>query len=315
MKIPILIVGGVTASGKSNLALDLAKSLNGVILNGDSLQIYKGLPLLTAAPDLKQTKEGLHRLYGVLPPHQPCTVAIWQNLVLKEISSAHALGKVPIVVGGTGLYLQSLVKDFSEFPEISPEIRQKARREYEILGAVPYHERLKQVDAKTAKRIHASDGQRCIRAWEIFLQTGTPLSVWQSQKKTSKIDHLHPIQILLLPDRLKVYRQAEKKRFMHMIQTGALEEVRFLMDTLSKEQSLYKALGFEALSDHLRGNLTLEEAVETSLRDTRRYIKRQYTWFRNQVQEAFIIHEIYESEKNSAILENLINFLKEAIKN
>lgn len=307
MTIPVLIIGGPTASGKSNLALDLAQEANGFIINGDSLQIYKGLNILTASPTDTDKHLVPHRLYGIMGPGQACTVALWQDMALEEIKSAQ--GRLPIVVGGTGLYLNALVEGLSHIPSVSASVRSQARQEYETLGQDAYHQRLRQVDPLSATKINAGDQQRLTRAWEVYLQTGKPLSQWQSQKDKNKISQLKISQVVLLPDREALYKRAEE-RFMKMIQQGALEEVREMMTILPSSHPLSKALGFAPLALYLKDQLTLDEAMERSIVATRQYIKRQYTWFRNQVREALILEEVYFSEESPALKNRVLDFLK-----
>lgn len=308
MKVPVLIIGGPTASGKSSLALDLAQELDGIIINGDSLQIYKGLEILTASPSHQDRQEVPHRLYGLLDKDHVCTVGMWQDLALREITSAK--GKFPIIVGGTGLYLDSLIKGLSTIPPISKATRDQARQEYETLGANAFHHRLQEIDPQAASRIAPGDTQRMTRAWEVYLETQVPLSQWQQKKKKKKIKDLNPFSILVLPDRETLYAHAEE-RFAHMIDLGVLEEVKATMTIISPSHPLTKAIGFLPLAEYLKNHLTLEEAIDQSKTMTRQYIKRQYTWFRNQVQNAFMVDHIYARREKTNILSDLLETLRQ----
>ena len=306
MKTNILIIGGPTASGKSKLALDLAEKLNGVIINGDSMQIYKDLHLLTAKPSKQDLQKIEHRLYGVLDLDEPCSVAKWQKLALKEIDDISRQGKTPIIVGGTGLYLNALVEGLSSIPEVSPKIRTQARKDYDQMGSQKFHDRLKEHDPTMGEKLPPEDRQRCIRAWEVFQETGKSISEFQGAKNREPIKHLNPIQIMILPDRGALNQRSED-RFDQMMEGGALEEVKALLQNHPQpNHPLAKAVGVPELTSYLRGEVTLDEAIELAKISTRQYAKRQSTWFRNQVKEAYVVDEVYSGE----VLEEVLRFVK-----
>lgn len=314
MKIPILIIGGPTASGKSALALDLALHFKGVILNGDSLQIYKGLPLLTAKPTLDALTKFPHFLYNLFQETEVCSVAKWQALALEHINEAFIQGNLPIIVGGTGMYLNSLIKGLSLIPEISPSLRLQVRQDYQILGPLAFYERLIARDSSSAL-LNPNDKQRCMRAWEVLLETGKPLSEWQKKLNQAAIEHLNIATILLLPDREELYRHSAD-RFNNMLQTGVIEEIKeFNLSHPSQNHSLAKAVGYRELSSYIEGELDLEKAVSLSHIATRHYIKRQYTWFRNQVKDAYVIKTIYGLNNKKDVLQKALDHVKRLIEN
>lgn len=308
----IVILGGPTASGKSKLALDLAEACNGVIINGDSLQVYKGFDLLTAKPSQEDQDRVPHRLYGFLENSETCTAARWQKLALEEIRTCQ--NHLPIVVGGTGLYLDTLIKGLSKIPAIDPGIRKQARHDYTTLGAKAFHERLSVVDSDLADRVPPTDRQRCIRAWEVYQQTGKPLTQWQKIRETEAISFLKSIVIVLDPPRDELTVRAEK-RFLAMLDQGVLREVESLLGEESPpSQTLLKAIGYRELKDHLQGAITLEEATNLALIATRQYIKRQSTWFRNQFKATVVMDHCYKPSTCQEDLRVLTKMIKKEIK-
>ncbi len=281
---PVLIIGGPTASGKSGLALAVAERISGVVINADSMQMYQGLPLLTAQPPPEDFKKTPHRLYAALMPGEPCSAARWRDLALAEIAGAQAEKKLPIIVGGTGFYLKTLLQGISPIPPIPPEFRDRAAALQKELGNPGFHQALEKRDPDTAARLDPLNTQRLIRAWEVLEATGKSLAAWQSAPPVPPPPHLRFITVALLPPRAALY-EACNARFKAMLRLGVLEEVRQF-----KKLSLYsKALGYAELSDHLDGKMSLEDAVAAAQQATRRYAKRQVTWFRHQMTPAQIL--------------------------
>lgn len=281
-KIPVLIIGGPTASGKSQHAINYARENNGVIINGDSMQIYKELPILTAQPSASDLEHTQHKLYGELSGGDQCSVARWQKLAIQAIEDAWQQNKAPIVVGGTGMYLKSLTKGISSIPDIDPAIRTKARSLHKELGNDAFYKELQKVDADMASKLHPSNTQRVIRAYEVMLSTGNSLAQWQQQTDKSAIAHLDCTVKLLMPTKEELHERANK-RFGQMIKDGALHEVQALLDkNYAPTLPVMKAIGVQELMAHLQGKITLSEALELAQIATRQYIKRQLTWFKNQ---------------------------------
>ncbi|MEN8236512.1 MAG: tRNA (adenosine(37)-N6)-dimethylallyltransferase MiaA [Pseudomonadota bacterium] len=284
--IPILLIGGPTASGKSKLALSLAQKNNGVILNGDSMQTYKDLPILTAQPSTLEQQDIPHELYGILPGNHLYSVAHWQTRALNAIENAWKQGKQPIVVGGSGLYLQSLTLGLSKIPDVPESIRTWVRQHYETLGNKEFHQYLTSIDSQMSKRLHENDKQRMMRAAEVKLATSRSLAHWQKQRNHDAVKHLKCKMIVLLPPRTQLHQNSEL-RLNQMITNGAIEEVRALKDkNLDENLPIMKALGVNELSAYLDNKLNLQEATQQTLQATRQYIKRQSTWFCNQFPQA-----------------------------
>jgi tRNA dimethylallyltransferase len=284
---PVLIIAGPTASGKSVLALELAETLNGTIINADSLQSYRDLRILTARPDAAAELRLPHRLYGFLDAGERGSVARWRALALGEIAGATRAERLPILVGGTGLYIRALEKGLAPVPEIPEQIRREAIDLNRTLGGVAFRERLAQLDPAAAGRLYAGDRQRLIRAFEVVRATGVPIGDWQQQTCP------HPAYrfgtILLAPARERLYA-ACNARFVQMIEAGALGEAEALAARgLDPDLPAMKAVGVPELLSHIRGKIPLDEAIAAAQRATRRYAKRQTTWFRHQCRPGLIL--------------------------
>ncbi len=282
----VLIIAGPTASGKSSLALEKARKENGVIINADSMQVYNALHILAAHPSKEEQKEVPHVLYGFLEPHEKCTVTHWQQQALQEIDKAHQAGQTPILTGGTGFYIQGLVEGFSPIPDIPDDIRHFATKKQAALGNPAFHKVLAEKDPDMAARLNPNDTQRLIRAWEVLEATGKSLLYWQSLPKEKPAPHLRFEMTLCLPDREKLYERCNQ-RFDWMLDHGALEEVEALdalirAKTVPAEASITHALGFKELRAYLNGEMSKADAIDKGKQETRRYAKRQMTWFRNQ---------------------------------
>jgi tRNA dimethylallyltransferase len=287
---PVLAVAGPTASGKSALAARLAREFGGIVINADSMQVYRDLPILTAQPGDAEMSAVPHRLYGFLGLDDVCSAERWAALARGEIEAAHETGKLPILCGGTGLYLRALMQGFSPIPDVPPEIRQTARDLLEKIGSAGLRARLAAGDPASAARLHANDRQRIVRAWEVLQATGKPLSEWQKLPPTAPVD-LRFLAFVPLPERATLYRACDR-RFIAMLARGALDEVR---NALARYPGLHgpdrgppeggaKALGFWGLARHAaEGSEVSEETIAAAQQQTRNYAKRQGTWFRNQM--------------------------------
>jgi tRNA dimethylallyltransferase len=277
---PILIAGA-TASGKSALALALAKKLNGVIINADSMQVYNVLRVLTARPDADEEGQAPHRLYGHIAPGAPYSVGIWQKQALAEIAAAQNNQQVPILVGGTGLYFASLTEGLSDIPDIPEDIRAGWRARLAAEGAASLYDDLTGRDPELAARLQPADGQRIVRALEVEQATGTPLSVWQKIKPTPPLDGAR--KILLMPDRDWLYARCNA-RFEAMMNATAIAEVEKLWAyNLPPDTPAMKALGVSEILSMLTGEIDRPAAIEAAQQATRRYAKRQMTWFRHRM--------------------------------
>lgn len=278
----VAVLYGPTASGKSDLAVALAERLDGVVINADSLQVYAELSILTARPNAAAMARAPHRLFGVLPAAEASSAVWWRDAALAEIGAAHAAGKFPILVGGTGLYLKTLIEGLSPVPTADPEARAKATALYEQLGGDAFRARLAERDPVIAERIKPGDRQRLIRAWEVVEATGTPLSAWQALPKEP--GHALDFSLIgLMPPRDRLYARIDA-RFLAMLANGALAEAaRFEALGLPSALPANKALGLPELRRHLKGEIDLADATRSAQQMSRNYAKRQVTWFRHQM--------------------------------
>lgn len=279
---PALIVAGPTCSGKSALALDLARGFTGTVINADAMQTYRDLRILTARPTPADEAAVPHVLYGIRPAEAPATAAWWRDAALDALAAAAADGRLPILCGGTGLYLRTLTGGIADIPEPDPAARAEARALIAAIGAQALHARLAAVDPVTAARLAPGDSQRIARAWEVWRSTGVALSAWQARGPAPAAPGWRFALILLDPPRADL-RAAIAARTEAMLAAGALEEVRALLARTSDPAlPLRRAHGVPELAAHLRGDVTLAEAASRITLVTAQYTKRQATWFRHQ---------------------------------
>jgi tRNA dimethylallyltransferase len=275
-----IIVAGPTCSGKSTLALALASRIGGTIINADSMQVYAELRVLTARPT--PADEGLvpHALYGIRSAAEPGSVGWWRAVALDVMAAARAAGRVPILCGGTGLYLSALTQGLAEIPDPGPRARAEARALLAAEGAEGLHRRLAQLDPEGAARLRPSDGQRIARAYEVAIGTGRTLADWQAAAALEPAPWRFAA-IRLDPPR-PALRAAIAGRFAAMLEQGALEEARALL-ALGLDPSLpaMRAHGVPELASHLAGEITLDEAAVRTTAATSQYAKRQTTWWRH----------------------------------
>ena len=275
-----ILIAGPTASGKSAIALELAERLNGEIINADAIQVYEDLRILSARPSDEETNRAPHHLYGHVDGAVRYSTGDWARAAGASISDISERGKTPIIVGGTGLYFRAAIEGLSEIPPIPDAVRKAAAARFDAVGPVAFREEVIAFDPAMA-RLAPGDRQRHIRAWEVFKATGAPLSVLQKEQGTPLVDQV-AARVIIEPDREMLYRRCED-RFDAMMAAGALDEANALAERrLDGGMPVMKALGAAELIAHIGGELTLEAAIDLAKRNTRRFAKRQLTWFRNQ---------------------------------
>lgn len=278
-----LIVAGPTASGKSGLALALARRLGGVVINADSMQVYRDLAILTARPGAADLAAAPHRLYGVWDGAERSTAARWRAAAEAELADARAAGRLPILTGGTGLYLHALTEGLAEIPPVPDAALADAIALHRRLGGAAFRERLAERDPALAARLEPGDSQRLVRAWAVAEATGRPLSAWQAAPPSGPPPGWRFRTILLDPPRAELYAACDR-RFGVMMAAGAVDEVAALLARdLDPGLPVMKAVGVPELAAYLAGRIARDEAVEQAARATRRYAKRQVTWFRHQL--------------------------------
>jgi tRNA dimethylallyltransferase len=280
-----VLIAGPTASGKSALALALAEKIGGTIVNADSMQVYRDLRVITARPLLEEEVRAPHRFYGHVDAAENYSVGRWCRDVAQVLGEIERQGRVPILVGGTGLYFKALTSGLAAVPPIPPEIRAQIRGRLADDGAAALHAELTQRDPQTAQRLMVNDRSRICRALEVMEATGRSLSDWHRDGMRPLIDPAGAAKIFLTCERKQLVRRIEA-RFAAMLDAGALDEVRRLAARrLDPLLPAMKAHGVPWLIRHLNGEISLDEAAAGAIMDTRRYAKRQLTWFRNQMKD------------------------------
>jgi len=280
-----VLIAGPTASGKSALALELACRHGGVIINTDSMQVYRDLRVITARPSAAEEAEVPHRLYGTIDAAVNFSAGAWVNEAAQQLQEARAQKMLPIFTGGSGLYFKALIRGLSAVPPIAPLVRDDVRARLERDGPEALHAELKLRDPAAADRLKPRDRSRIARALEVVLATGRPLTDWHRDGLPPLLPPDNLIALFLAPERDALYARIDA-RFGAMLNTGALEEVAALASRkLDPLLPAMKAHGVPALIRHLNGELSLEQAAVIGRADTRHYAKRQFTWFRHQLPE------------------------------
>ncbi|HCB75411.1 MAG TPA: tRNA (adenosine(37)-N6)-dimethylallyltransferase MiaA [Sphingomonas bacterium] len=275
----LALIAGPTASGKSALAIALAQRTGGTVINADSAQVYRDLRILSARPSAEEEASVPHRLFGYIDGAQSCSAAQWAADARAEIAAAHAAGSLPILVGGTGLYLRTLLDGIAPVPAIDPTIREAVR----ALPVAEAHAALSREDPDAARRLAPADTTRVARALEVVRSTGRALKAWQAAREGGIADHVTLAPLILLPDREWLFARCDA-RLAAMFDEGGIEEVRALLarTEVPNDASVRRAIGVPEIAAMLAGQIDREEALDHARLSTRQYAKRQYTWFRNQ---------------------------------
>ncbi len=289
--VSLIIIGGPTGSGKSALALRLAERLGGAIVNADSMQQYRELRIITARPTLSEHSRAPHFLYGHRPADEPGSAGQWLDQAIRAIDEIKAQERVPIVVGGTGLYLQALLQGIAPVPNVPYEVREQTSRRFDALGVPGFHQDLIRRDPEQAALLEPGDRQRLIRAAEVLEATGKSLLHWKSLPR-KRVTLPEPIAgVALMPPRPELHARIER-RLHQMIDDGALDELQaFRAKKLSPELPLMKAVSVPELLAHLDGEIDLATAIQRATAKTRQYAKRQLTWFRHQLPELEVLND------------------------
>jgi len=279
----LALIAGPTASGKSALALALAERTNGVVINADASQVYRDLRILSARPSTAEEARVPHRLFGYLDGDEACSAARWAADARVEVAAAQAAGQLPVVVGGTGLYLRTLIDGITAVPPIAPEIREAVR----ALPVAEAYAALEREDTATATRLPRGDTTRIARALEVVRSTGRTIDAWRGARVGGIGATVALTPLVLLPDRAAVFERCDA-RLVEMFEEGAIEEVRALLARdLPEDAPVRRAIGVREIAAMLGGEITRAVAIEQAQGATRRYAKRQYTWFRHQPPSAW----------------------------
>ena len=297
-----VLIAGPTASGKSAVALKVARELDGIIINADAMQLYAELRVLTSRPTEGDERSAPHRLYGSVPARELWSVGRWLATAKSEMEAAWAEGKVPVVTGGTGLYFKALEEGLSHVPPIPQAVRDHWRERLQAEGAPALHGELARLAPEDAARLEPGDSQRIVRNLEVLEATGKPLSLhFAAAKEASVLKGVNVRRVAILPPRDELYAVIDA-RFETMLAMGAVNEVKALLALkLQEDVPVMKAIGVKPLSDMLAGVLSPEQAVALAQRQSRNYAKRQMTWIRNQMADWPVV------EKRTQAIEVLLN--------
>lgn len=303
-----MILGGPSACGKSALAVALARTLDGEVVNADSIQVYRDLAVLTARPGAEDRARVPHHLYGVLDPDAVMGAGRWLAVLHGLLPEIWARGRVAVVAGGTGLYLRALVRGLAPVPAIPAKVRAAAARDYDRLGAAAFAAELARRDPVSAAAIPAANRQRMIRAMEVVRATGTPISAFQAMPHRGGLPD-PPAAVAILPDRDWLFDRCER-RFAGMMAAGAADQVADLLARgVSPQAPVFRALGARPLAAMLAGELSRAAAVEAALADTRAYVRRQFTWFRRQFAADLILEPPADDPESEGIGEKVARIL------
>ncbi|WP_202068200.1 tRNA (adenosine(37)-N6)-dimethylallyltransferase MiaA [Rickettsia tillamookensis] len=299
----IIILCGPTASGKSYLGHEFAKAYNGEIINIDSMQVYKEIPIITASPPQIYKAEIPYYLYNFLSITEDFSVIKYLKLATEKIKEITARGKLPILIGGTGLYINSLVFGYNNIPDISEDLREQVRNLHTEIGNIELWNKLEQLDPLAASKTNQNDTQRLIRAYEVFMQTGKSIFSFQTLPKEQILSDFNFKIIFLNPERKFLYKTCDE-RLQKIFKEGAIDEIALIKKQFApKNYSNLKAVGVKEILAYLDGNLTLDEALSAAQIRTRHYAKRQVTWFKNQIQDKTTL-EYSNYEEFAQILRN-----------
>ena len=309
----MICLAGPTASGKSGLAVAIAQQCNGAIINTDSMQVYAGIPIISAAPDETEQNGVPHYLFGQIDPAQRYSQADWLKAATDAVASIRANGQIPILVGGTGFYFKAATEGIVPMPDISSDVKVQAQAMLNEAGNQGLHARLAEIDPDLAARLEPGDSQRVLRGMEIWLASHIPLSKWQKGVAKGRLLG-RPLSVYLRPPRDMLYRKINS-RFEQMVEHGAIDEISALhARKLDETLPAMKAVGVRPILDMLKNIINKEKAIELAQRDSRRYAKRQFTWFDHQYNADVVIDYFPEDEhKERAIHTVLSNFQKEFV--
>ncbi len=294
----VIVIGGPTASGKSGLAIDLAVALNGVVINADASQVYKGIPVISAAPSAKDYAKVEHRLYEYLDVSVNGNVCLWLEQAVQTIREVWSRKKTPIVVGGGGLYLDNLINGTTPIPEVDSQIRAEVAAFAEHNGQQALYDSLQNQDPQGAAMLNPMDTTRVRRAYEILRSTGRSIAEWYKEPMVQKIPEADFLTLALLPAKKELDVRCDM-RFGQMLTQGAVEEVKYLISRdLPVNLPAMRAKGVPELIAAIEGAVSFEEAAELSKLHTRQYAKRQLTWFRNKFKADLTFYECYNGQSN-----------------
>lgn len=301
----IVVISGITASGKSKLALELAKNINGSIVNADSIQIYKGLPILSAQPDENDKLEVEHKLYGILEPEESNSVFRWLELVKESVEDILKKNKVPIIVGGSGMYISRLINGIREMPDTDEKLRNELNQLYDEIGWDDFFKMTENVDKESTLKLKKNDKHRLIKIYEVFKSSGKKLSDWEKLPNNTIFNPNNIMHINLSPDRKILYERCEER--FKKINKNTIDEVKHFINNYDifdgKKYPILNTIGLLEIKNYLENKIDFDKMIFEVIKKTKNYAKQQYTWFNNQFKNLdFLIKEI----PNKTIINNLV---------
>lgn len=306
---PVVIIAGPTACGKTDLAVEIAEEFDGEIVNADSMQVYKELRILTARPSDAEVERVPHHLFGCLTVSERCSAGRWLEMAQVVLADIHARGKLPVIAGGTGLYIKALTEGLAPVPEVPSEIFERVQSHFDDVGGERFKTELALVDAGAAERLPASDRQRLIRAAAVFAATGQTLSDWQQAQTSEPGYSARYGTVLLMPPREEMY-DAINARFDQMMDEGAMTEAEAFAELgVPDDMPSARAVGVAELLRVIRGEMALETAVSKAKTASRNLAKRQITWFRRQIRADITSDEKYLERDNDKIFSFIRQFV------
>ncbi|MBR3675583.1 MAG: tRNA (adenosine(37)-N6)-dimethylallyltransferase MiaA [Alphaproteobacteria bacterium] len=292
----VLIIAGPTASGKSALAVAAARALNGVIINCDSMQIYKDIPIIAATPSAEEKAAAEHRLFEMYDVTKRGNVVEWLELCVAEIKKLWAENRLPVVVGGTGMYIDALINGVTPIPEVNPEVRRNLQQRLHNEGLLKLYIELQQKDIEIAQKLSSNDKTRIVRALEIIATTGKKVSEWYQMPMLKKLPEANFTVVKIVPE-IAVIEERCRSRLDKMVQEGALKEITELLKRgVDETLPAMKALGVPELSLAVKGEMLLSEALELAKLHTRQYAKRQRTWLKNKLPADIVFSDVYRGQ-------------------
>lgn len=303
---PVIVISGPTACGKSRLAVDLAKKIGGVIINCDSMQIYKGIPIVSAAPTTEERNIVEHRLFEIYDCDKRGNVVDWAERCVSEIRSLWKENKVPVVVGGTGMYIEALVYGVTPIPATPPEIRQKVNDFYKEKGLAAVYEYLKIIDKDSAEKLNCNDKSRIMRAVEIYEAGGRKISEWYKVPKIKKLPEAEFLIVKIFPPIDEIEARCRQRLDKMVNEMGALKEITDLLAlNIDEDMPAMKALGVPELACYIKGKMSLDDALAAAKLHTRQYAKRQRTWLKSRLKADIEFDSVYGGQPD--YLQQILN--------
>lgn len=311
---PIIVITGQTATGKTSVAVNVSLMLldlyniESVIINADSLQVYNCLKILCSHPDKDQLLKASHNLFAVLDPYSSCTLKVWYDLAIEIIKKAHRDKKIPILVGGTGFYLNSIINGIYEMPNISPQTKEEVENISSNITSIEFHNLLQKIDPISAAKIHPHDSYRIARAYEFALDTG--MSISQYYSKSQLIMNSYKIFNILIAIDNTILKNNCITRIKNMMVNGVVEEIEQFEKLYPQENiAVKKAIGYRQFYKYISGKSDLKTAVQETEIATLQYAKRQKTWISSKLKDYFSLYEPNDIQRNNDLLDNLRSFL------